>query len=85
MLCSSAIPELARPLPIGVSMAKKTTKKKVTKKAPRRRKPVESFSKGFGHLTIPKDVKIKDSGVVHEEDKDIDSLECWESYDWEDE
>lgn len=66
-----------------IRMAKKkpTSKKKAT-----RRKPKEPpMSKGFGHLTIPDDARIKDTGIIHESDKDIDSLECWESYDWDDE
>lgn len=71
-------------------MATKKTRKKGKKKSKKKRvvrkkKPVQSASKGFGHLVIPKDVKVKDSGVVYEGDKDIDSLECWESYDWDEE
>lgn len=58
-------------------MAKKTKKKASTKK------PVEVMSKGFGHLTIPDDVVVKDTAVVHENDKEIDSLECWENCEWE--
>lgn len=59
-------------------MAKKKKKKASTKK-----KPKPEGSKGFGHLHIPDDVRVRDTGVVHEGDKNIDSLECWEGYEWD--
>lgn len=61
-------------------------KKKATSKKPSRKKkpkPEPPMSKGFGHLAIPEDARIRDSGIVHESDKDIDSLECWEDCEWE--
>lgn len=63
-------------------MAKKKPTSK--KKSARRKTKEPPMSKGFGHLTIPDDVKIRDTGVVYDDDKEIDSVEEWD-YDWDDE
>lgn len=44
---------------------KKFARKKTKAKRPKAKKPEEPMSKGFGHLTIPKNAWIRHSGVVH--------------------
>lgn len=54
-------------------------KKSRTKKKPKT-KNEPPMSKGFGHLTIPKDVKVRDGGTIDGGEKKIDSRECWEGW-----
>lgn len=64
---------------------KKSTNKKVAKKPAARKKPdpEPTTSQGFGHLHIPKDVRIRDSASVDSEIYEIiewpdDEFEDWE-------
>ena len=59
---------------------KKPTKKKATKKKP---KPEKPMSDGFGHLTIRKNWSVRGESVVDGGYKAIDSMECWDGYEWD--
>ena len=61
-------------------------KKKASKKKPTRRKiPAkdEPMSKGFGHLTVRKEWIVRGDATVDGGEKNIDSMECWDGYEYE--
>ena len=66
-------------------MAKKSTKKKVAKRSSSRKtKAEEPMSKGFGHLTIPKDARVTGSAWVEGgDDPRPESQRMWEDCEWE--
>jgi|13_taG_2_1085334.scaffolds.fasta_scaffold06561_9 hypothetical protein len=65
-------------------MAKKKATSK--KKSSRKKTKDEPMSKGFGHLTILPSWVLKDTGaVVDGGDRQIDSMECWDGYEWDEE
>ncbi len=67
-------------------MPKKKKKTKATKRAAKKPvKPESSGSTGFGHLTIPPNTRVVDTSSVSGGEKDIDSMECWDGCEWEDE
>lgn len=62
-----------------------TAKKK--KKTSKKKKPKdEPMSKGFGHLTILPNWVLKDTGAtVDGGERQIDSMECWDGCEWDEE
>jgi hypothetical protein len=64
-------------------MAKKKATSK--KKSSRKKTKDEPMSKGFGHLTILPNWIVRGDATVDGGERQIDSMECWDGCEWDEE